>query len=89
MKKELSRWGVRCVCTALAAVTILGTSAQAVFAASPAGRAPVPPATVEPKAEEFQYYYRIYNGTLQIRVWSLTFGRWVTDWMDYDEFYDL
>ena len=56
MKKELSRWGVRCVCTALAAVTILGTSAQAVFAASPAGRDPVQPATVEPKAEEFQYY---------------------------------
>ena len=78
MKKELSRWGVRCVCTALA-----------VFAASPAGRDPVQPATVEPKAEEFQYYYRIYNGTLQIRVWSMTYCRWVTDWMDYDEFYDL
>lgn len=84
MKRFIPNWTVRCICTALAAVTILGTSAQAVFAASPVGREIVPPATVEPKAEEFRYYYRVYNGKLQYRIWSMTYCRWVTEWTDYE-----
>lgn len=32
-------------------------------------------------AEEFAWYYRLYNGEKQKRCWSLTYGYWVTDWM--------
>ncbi|MDL2288152.1 hypothetical protein LJC32_02085 [Oscillospiraceae bacterium OttesenSCG-928-F05] len=31
-------------------------------------------------AEEFAYYYRTHNNQLQQRIWSLTYGYWVTPW---------
>ena len=30
--------------------------------------------------EETQIYWRTMNGRLQFRVWSITNGRWLTDW---------
>jgi hypothetical protein len=30
--------------------------------------------------EMTQFYWRTYNGRLQYRVWSITYGRWITDW---------
>lgn len=32
--------------------------------------------------EETTWCYRVYNGILQKRLWSLTYGRWLTDWID-------
>lgn len=86
MKRIVSRWTVRCVCITLAAASFLGTSAQAISAVNPSDIGTAPIAMAEPRAEEFRYYYRVYDGKMQIRVWSLTFGRWVTDWMDYDDY---
>lgn len=37
--------------------------------------------TVSPRAEETEWVYRIYNGYLQKRLWSLTRGIWLTDWI--------
>lgn len=34
------------------------------------------------RQEQFQWFYRIYNGHQQKRLWSITYGRWVTDWID-------
>lgn len=34
------------------------------------------------RVEEFKWYYRTYNGVCQKRLWSLTYGYWVTDWVD-------
>lgn len=34
------------------------------------------------RAEETAWYYRVHNGMLQTRLWSLTYGRWLTDWID-------
>ena len=31
-------------------------------------------------SEVTQIVWRTYNGVLQFRVWSVTFGRWNTDW---------
>ena len=36
------------------------------------------------RAEEFQWRYRINNGKMQKRLWSITYGYWITDWMPYD-----
>ena len=34
------------------------------------------------RPEEFMWFYRIHNGVQQMRLWSLTYGYWVTDWID-------
>ena len=36
------------------------------------------------RVEEFKWYYRTYNGHCQMRLWSVTYGHWVTDWIDCD-----
>jgi hypothetical protein len=34
------------------------------------------------RQEQFKWYYRMYNGHEQKRLWSITYAYWVTDWMD-------
>lgn len=38
-------------------------------------------APVEPLAEETEWVYRVYNGNLEKRLWSNTYGVWKTDWI--------
>ena len=33
------------------------------------------------RAEQIEYYFRYYNGKRQYRIWSITFGKWKTDWI--------
>lgn len=33
------------------------------------------------QAEEFCWYYRTHNGVREMRLWSLTYGIWKTDWI--------
>lgn len=35
---------------------------------------------IEPRAEQTEWYYRINNGILERRLWSLTNQCWLTDW---------
>ena len=35
---------------------------------------------ISPFNEQTRIYFRTYNGVLQFRVWSITNGRWITDW---------
>jgi len=37
---------------------------------------------ITPRTNMTRTYWRTYNGQLQMRVWSITNGRWMTDWMD-------
>lgn len=37
-----------------------------------------------PRTEETIWVTREYNGKKQMRLWSLTRGIWLTDWIDYD-----
>ena len=39
---------------------------------------------VTPASEETVWYNRIYNGMLQKRLWSLTYQKWLTDWIDVE-----
>ena len=41
-----------------------------------------PEDTPTPRADHLLYYYRIYNGVPQYRIWNATDGYWVTDWID-------
>lgn len=36
---------------------------------------------VEPQSEEVRWYYRDILGGKQKRLWSLTYGYWITDWI--------
>lgn len=33
------------------------------------------------RAEETMWYFRIVNGVRQMRLWSITYGKWLTDWI--------
>lgn len=37
-----------------------------------------------PRTEETIWVSRVYNGKKQMRLWSITRGKWLTDWLDYD-----
>ena len=34
------------------------------------------------RPEETVWYFRTFNGMKQMRLWSLTYGRWLTPWID-------
>lgn len=34
------------------------------------------------RQEETEWYFRIYLGRRQMRLWSITYERWLTDWID-------
>ena len=36
---------------------------------------------VEPRLEEMEWVYRVYNGNIDKRLWSNTYGVWRTDWI--------
>lgn len=41
--------------------------------------------TIQTRADKYEYYYRIYNGVPQYRIWNATDAVWVTDWINlYD-----
>lgn len=33
------------------------------------------------RMEETEWFYRVNNGRLERRLWSITFGYWKTNWM--------
>lgn len=33
------------------------------------------------QAEEVRIYYRVNDGVREMRIWSITYGRWLTDWV--------
>lgn len=35
---------------------------------------------VSPRAEQTEWVYRFVNGKLQKRLWSITYGKWLTKW---------
>lgn len=38
---------------------------------------------IEVHAEQTEWKYRTYNGHRQRRLWSITYGKWLTDWENY------
>lgn len=39
-------------------------------------------------AEEYRWYYRTNHGVREMRLWSLTYGEWLTDWIPVPEGWD-
>ena len=74
MKKKLLR-------IALALVLLLnmvgGIPASAASEIPPESRE-----TISLRAEQIEYVYRLVDGKFQYRIWSYTYARWLTDWID-------
>ncbi len=34
------------------------------------------------RAEETEWCFRVYHGIRQMRLWSITYRKWLTDWID-------
>ncbi len=39
---------------------------------------------VAPASEETVWCTRVYNGKVQMRLWSVTYGKWLTEWEDVE-----
>lgn len=64
------------------AMMVSGLSVLAAAAEAPAAPAQAEDGGIAPHAEETVWYTRVYNGVLQKRLWSITYERWLTDWID-------
>lgn len=42
---------------------------------------PVKVSYAQPLAEQTKWYTRIHNGNLEMRLWSITYNKWLTDWI--------
>lgn len=74
----------KAVCTVLVSLILL-------FAAAPASAAIAPEPQIAlsesenaaTRAEQFEWVFRrTSDGKIQKRKWSITYGYWVTDWID-------
>ena len=61
---------------------MLGISTVPVHASGITPISTVEEGGVTPASEETIWYQRIYNGMLQKRLWSITYQKWLTDWID-------
>ena len=73
--------------TLIATLLVLAMMVSGLSVLAAAAEAPVPPTQAEdggiaPHTEETVWYTRVHNGVLQKRLWSITYGRWLTDWID-------
>lgn len=74
MKKTVLFLLAMCICLTLSLPAFADGSRSA---AEDAGNRE---ASVE-RAEQTEWRYRVYNGQPQKRLWSITYERWLTDWM--------
>ena len=61
----------------LCALTLFATGLAPVYASAP----PSDEGGISAQAEEFCWYFRMNHGVKEMRLWSITKGQWVTDWV--------
>lgn len=64
---------------AVISVLVLSNIPNNVYAVSPVIDSNI--VDIKPYAEEVKWYYRDINGRQQKRLWSRTYGHWITDWI--------
>lgn len=79
-KKTIQIFSICLVASTLFAVTPVAaaTEIQPSTTVTPYGE------QATPRTEETVWVTREYNGKKQMRLWSLTRGKWLTDWIDYE-----
>lgn len=74
MKKRILAAFVALMC----AVTLLAAPVQAYAP-------PSDDSGISTQAETYRWYFRMNNGVKEMRLWSITYQRWVTDWVPCPE----
>lgn len=74
MKRLVSTILALMLCFSLSATAFADNSAQCVSAKRAFS-------IVSPLAEQTEWKYRINNGNFEKRLWSNTYGKWLTDWI--------
>lgn len=71
------------ILTAVLVMSIISASPALAVDVGKDGTYLTPPtqSVMKPMAEETMWYFRTTNGYLEKRLWSITQGRWLTDWM--------
>lgn len=77
MKKKT----IRCIILSMLLTLMFSMAAYGAEIQGAAAIAPGESQTVT-KAEQVRWCYRIKNGVKQKRLWSVTYGRWKTDWIN-------
>ena len=77
----------RLISLLLALLVLTSLSAAAFADAYPEAEAPAVETLAQKpgdstQAEETCWYFRTYQGRCQMRLWSLTYGKWLTEWID-------
>lgn len=67
---------------ALIMTGVLFSALSPVFAISERVQTPANESEVSTRALETQWCYRTYNGRFQRRLWSITYGVWLTEWIN-------
>lgn len=78
MKRFFSLFLAFVVILSVPTVAFAGTPADAESAEEESIVKPSDPT----RAEETVWCFRTYHGVRQMRLWSLTYGHWLTDWID-------
>ncbi len=65
----------------LCALTLMTSTMAPVMASAYSGEG----TGIETRAEQFRWYYRTHDGEKQMRLWSVTYGVWRTDWVPVPE----
>ena len=78
---KLKRLLVSVMLVLVMCVSLIGTVASAAEY-TPAPQDTSSDGEITPMAEETMWYFRNYNGQLQKRLWSITEGKWLTDWIN-------
>ena len=79
MKRFLSLFLMLLMLTSISVVAFADTSAEA---EGPANEISSIVSGDSTRAEETVWCFRTYQGVFQMRLWSLTYGKWLTDWID-------
>ncbi|MCI9366925.1 MAG: hypothetical protein HFF19_01390 [Oscillospiraceae bacterium] len=61
----------------LCALTLVSSALAPVMASPYTGEE----TNIETRAEQVRWYYRIHDGEKQMRLWSISYGVWKTDWI--------
>lgn len=77
----MKRIAVTAIAVMMSLLTVLPTSvAYAEESITPCAISTEP--GIEPQREQVKWYYRTNeNGVEEMRLWSLTYGRWMTGWI--------
>lgn len=65
----------------LCALTLFATGIAPVYASAP----PSDEGGISAQSEEVCWYFRTRDGVREMRLWSITNGRWITDWVPVPE----